>query len=309
MQYKDYYKDIGVKRDASQDEIKKAYRELAKLHHPDKNKDNKKSEEKFKEITEAFEVLKDPEKRKKYDEMLNQPHFNAGQEFNPSQYGYKNTKQYNYSSSSDEDYSDFFNMFFSGRHSGFDINDFFGGQRTTTAHTIYDGENIEAEIEITPEEGAAGGEKKISLQTHQGTRNFTFKIPKGVRNGEKIRLKGQGYSGEGGGQSGDLHLIVRMKASAQYTPIGDDLEMSLDIFPWDSALGSHVRVDTLSGSINVKIPENVQAGSKIRVAGRGYPARNKHQGDLYIKVRIINPKKLSSKMKELYMKMKDVNNS
>ena len=307
MQTKDYYKDIGVTNDASQEEIKKAFRELAKLHHPDKNKGNKKSEDKFKEINEAFEVLKDPEKRKKYDELIRQPQFNAGQEFNPSQYGYKNTKQYRYSSEGGDDYSDFFNMFFSGRSGGFDINDLFGGQRTTTANTIYNGENIEAEIEITAEEGAVGVEKKISLQTHQGVRNFTFKIPKGVRNGEKIRLKGQGYSGEGGGHSGDLHLIVRMKASSQYTPNGDDLEMTLDIFPWDAALGSLVRINTLSGNIDVKIPENVQAGSKIRVVGMGYPARNKHQGDLYIKVRIVNPRTLSGKMKELYMKMKEAN--
>lgn len=320
MQYKDYYKTLGVEKSASQDEIKKAYRKLAKKHHPDQNKGDKKSEAKFQEIAEAYEVLGDQEKRKKYDNFDSQTNFAGGNNFDPSQYGYGNNTRYEYSSGNAGDYSDFFNMFFGGgggfssgsrgfssSGGGFDIGDLFGGERTSRANLVYDGEHIEAEIEITPEEGAVGTEKRIALQTQSGTRNFTFKVPKGVRDGEKIRLKGQGHPGTAGGKSGDLHLIVRMKSSPRYSLDGNDLTTTLDLMPWQAALGDKVPVYTLDGQINVNIPAGIQTDSKIRVAGKGYPARNEKRGDLYIKARIVNPKKLSPKMKELYEKMKETN--
>ena len=318
MQYKDYYKTLGVEKTATQDEIKKAYRKLAKKHHPDQNKGDKKSEAKFQEVGEAYEVLGDKEKRKQYDEFGSQTNFSGGHNFDPSQYGFGgNNVHYEYSGGGADDYSDFFNMFFGGSGfssggrgfsssgGGFDINDLFGGGgRTSRANVVYDGEHIEAEIEITPEEGAAGTEKRIALQTQSGTRNFTFKVPKGVRDGEKIRLKGQGHPGTGGGKSGDLRLIVRMKPSTRYAIDGNDLTTTIDLMPWQAALGDKVSVYTLDGRINVKIPAGIQTDSKIRVAGKGYPARNAKQGDLYIKARIVNPKELSPKMKELYERMK-----
>lgn len=312
MQYKDYYKTLGVSKTASQDDIKKAYRKLAKQHHPDKNKGDKNAEKKFQEVSEAYEVLGDSDKRKQYDDFGSQTNFSGGHNFDPSQYGFGNNVRYEYRTSDAGDYSDFFNMFFggsgsSGMNSGFDINDLFGGgRRASRANLVYDGEHIEAEIEITPEEGAAGTEKRIALQTQNGTRNFTFKVPKGVREGEKIRLKGQGHPGTSGGKRGDLHLIVRMKPSATYNIEGNDLTTTVDLYPWQAALGEKIPVYTLDGRINVKIPAGIQTDNKIRVAGKGYPVRNAKRGDLYIKVRIVNPKNLSSKMKELYENMKKV---
>ena len=302
MQYKDYYAILGVDKSASQDDIKKAYRKLAKQYHPDKNKGDKKAEEKFKELGEAYEVLGDAEKRNKYDTFGSETQFTGGSDFDPSRYGFNGGNvRYEYANAGD--HSDFFNMFFGG--GGFDMEDLFGSTRSSNrAHLIYDGEHIEAEIEITPEEGAAGLEKRIALQTQRGTKSFTFKIPKGVRDGEKIRLKGQGHPGTGGGKSGDLHLIVRFAKSGRYTLEGTDLLTTVDVFPWDAALGGKVPVPTLDGRIMVKIPEGIQTDSKIRVAGKGYPARNAKRGDLYIKVRIVNPKPLSDKQRELYEQLK-----
>jgi len=303
MKYKDYYEVLGVNKDATQKDISKAYRDLAKQHHPDKNKGNKQSEIKIKEINEAYDVLKNSEKRSKYDDLGKRPQFSGGQDFDPSKYGYKAQRQYQYSGDKAEPYSDFFNMFFSGG-GGFDVNDIFNRQRTNTANIVYNGEHIETEIDITPEEGALGIKKNITLQTEKEKRNFTFTIPKGVRDGEKIRLKGQGYPGIGGGQSGDLHLIVRMKASIKFAFKGNDLETNLDIYPWIALLGGKAGVDTLEGRINVNIPKGIQSGSKIRILGKGYPARNRQTGDLFIVIRIVNPKNISSKIQTLYEDLK-----
>ncbi len=326
MEYKDYYAILGVEKTASQDDIKKAYRKLAKKFHPDRNPDNKRAEEKFKDISEAYEVLGDADKRKKYDMFGNQTQYTGGTNFDPSQYGWNGGNvRYEYSGAGD--HSDFFNMFFGGgginiedlfggaarsggrttrMYEGSDLNDLFGASRgsSSRAHLVYDGEHIEAEIEITPEEGAVGLEKRIALQTQRGTKNFTFKIPKGVRDGEKIRLKGQGHPGSGGGKSGDLYLIVRFKPGERFTLEGDDLSTTVDLFPWDAALGDKVPVATLDGRINVTIPAGIQTGSRIRVAGKGYPSRKGRQGDLYIKVRIVNPASLTNTQKELYEKLK-----
>ncbi len=322
MQYKDYYSILGVDKTASQDEIKKQYRKLAKQYHPDMNPGNKKSEEKFKEVGEAYEVLGDEAKRKKYDMFGSQANFSNGADFDPSQYGWNGGNvRYEYSGSGD--HSDFFNMFFSdafdlgsifgqGRkgarttrvYDSGDYGDFFGTTRAGGRSQIRDGENVEAEIEITPEEGAAGVEKRISLQTQTGTKSINFKVPKGVGNGETIRLKGQGYAGAGGGKAGDLHMKVRITPSGRFSLEGDDLVTAADVYPWEAALSEKVSVETLDGRIMVKIPEGVQTDSRIRVAGKGYPSRSGKQGDLYIRVRIVNPQHLTAEQKGLYEKLK-----
>lgn len=326
MEYKDYYAILGVDKSAAQEDIRKAYRKLAKQYHPDVNKGDKKSEEKFKDVSEAYEVLGDEEKRKKYDMFGNQTNFSGGSNFDPSQYGFGggNTR-YQYASSGD--HSDFFNAFFSGSginfddlfgagarrsgnasriYEGDDLNDIFGGTRAGgRSQRSLDGRNIEAEIEITPEEGAAGAEKRISLQADTGTRTIDFKVPQGVKDGETIRLKGQGHAGAAGGKTGDLRLTVRLVPSARYTPEGNDLVTTADVYPWDAALGAKHNVETLDGMIAVKIPSGVQSGSKIRVAGKGYPVRSGKRGDLYIKVRIVNPAHLTREQKGLYEKLKD----
>ena len=327
MEYKDYYAILGVDKSAAQEDIRKAYRKLAKQHHPDVNKGDKKSEEMFKNASEAYEVLGDAEKRKKYDMFGNQTQFAGGSNFDPSQYGFGGgNTQYQYTGGGG-DHSDFFNAFFSGN--GFNFDDLFGGAARTGGRTsrVYqgsdmndmfggahaggrsqralDGRHVEAEIEITPEEGAAGTEKRISLQTDTGARTIDFKVPQGVKDGETIRLKGQGHAGAAGGKTGDLRLTVRLVPSTRFSPEGNDLVTTADVFPWDAALGAKHNVETLDGTIAVKIPAGIQTGSKIRVAGKGYPVRTGKRGDLFIKVRIVNPAHLSREQKSLYEKLKD----
>lgn len=318
VEYKDYYATLGVEKTASQDEIKKAYRKLAKKHHPDVNKGNSASEAKFKDIGEAYEVLGDEAKRKKYDAFGNQTQFAGGNDFDPSQYGFNGSTRYQYAGSADR--SDFFNMFFSDA-----FNDLFGGAQTggRTSRVYQSGDldglfghagggarraraggDIEAQISITVEEGAAGGEKRISLQTQEGTRGLNFKLPAGVRDGETIRLKGQGYAGTGGGKAGDLRMTVRMEKSARFALEGEKLITTADVFPWDAALGVKLPVDTLDGRIMVSLPAGVQTGSRIRVAGKGYPFRGKPRGDLMIDVRIKNPAALSGEQRKLYEKLR-----
>ena len=304
MQYKDYYSVLGLDKNVSQDDIKKSYRKLAKKYHPDTNPGNKQAEEKFKDINEAYEVLGDQEKRKKYDNFGSEFNFQNGYDFDPSQYGFGKNVKYEFRTDGTGDYSDFFNMFFRGN--GFDFDGIFnrsGADRRGMSHT-YDGEDVGAEIEITPEEGFKGVEKRVTLRGRNGDKSLTFKIPTGVRDGEKIRLKGQGEAGVNGGQSGDLFLTVRLKSGGRFALEENDLTTALDIMPWDAALGSEMAVDTLDGRILVKVPAGIQTDSKIRVAGKGYVDRGGRRGDLYIRVRIVNPGYITHEMRELYEKLR-----
>lgn len=318
MEYKDYYKILGVEKTASQDEVKKAYRKLAKKHHPDANKGNSASEEKFKEISEAYEVLGDEQKRKKYDTFGNQTQFAGGHNFDPSQYGFGNVR-YEHAGSGDR--SDFFNMFFSGAfddlfsaaqgngayyyQTGDDMSNLFGGGRQHKARA-YDGENIQAQISLTPEEGAFGVARQIAVKTDKGMRTINFKVPAGVSDGETIRIKGQGQQGAGGGKSGDIMLTVHMTNSARYSFDDGKLVMHADISPWDAALGAKLAVDTFNGRIMVNVPPGVQTGKRIRVAGRGYPFRGKAQGNLLIELSIKNPVRLTDSQKKLYEQLKSL---
>lgn len=325
MEYKDYYAILGVEKTASQEDIRKAYRKLAKQYHPDVNKGDNKAEAKFKDVGEAYEVLGDADKRKKYDMFGSQTNFSGGSNFDPSQYGFSGGNVH-YQYAGGGDHSDFFNMFFSD---AFDLSSLFGGAGRGGGRTsrVYegddlselfgrggaggrtqrtrDGQHVEAQIEITPEEGAAGTEKRISLQTDTGARTIDFKVPQGVKDGETIRLKGQGYAGAGGGKTGDLRMTVKLVPSARFTPEGNDLVTPADVYPWDAALGAKHTVDTLDGRISVKIPAGIQSGSRIRVAGKGYPVRSGKRGDLYIRVRIVNPAHLTGEQKKLYEKLKE----
>ncbi len=307
MQYKDYYQTLGVDKKASQDEIKKAYRKLAKKYHPDAHPGDKKAEDKFKEANEAYEVLGDEEKRKKYDQFGNDPQFSNGYNFDPSQYGFGNNVRYEHSSGGNSGFSDFFNMFFGG---GFDTNDLFGrapgrGGRFSQNYAM-NGEDSEAGIEITPEEGFSGTEKKISLRTESGERTITFKIPPGIKQGEKIKLAGQGSPGMNGGRNGDLYLKVNFKSGTVFEIDGMNLLAALELLPWEAALGVEVHFNTLDGKIVVTVPAGIQTDNRIRVAGRGYKDRHNTRGDLYIRVKIVNPAVLSKEQKELYEKLRQV---
>lgn len=220
MQYKDYYSILGIDKNATQDDVKKAYRKLAKKYHPDANPNDKKAEDKFKEVNEAYEVLGDAGKRKKYDTFGSEVNFQNGYDFDPSQYGFGNNVRYEYSAGSGENYSDFFNSFFGG--GGFDLGSIFGGAGTNRRRQNYaaKGEDIEAVIEILPEEGFSGIEKSVSIRGRTGDKNLSFRVPKGVRDGEKIRLKGQGEPGTNGGVKGDLYLVVKFKKEADLKLMG-----------------------------------------------------------------------------------------
>jgi len=302
MQYNDYYNILGIDKKASQEDIKKSYRKLAKKYHPDVNQGNKQAEEKFKEINEAYEVLSDLEKRKKYDDFGNETNFRNGYDFDPSQYG-KNVR-YEYRTGETGEHSDFFNMFFGGN--GLDFDNLFGNAGTKKSSRSFSsqGEDIEAEIELTIQEGFRGVEKRITLRSQSGEKNLTFKIPQGVKDGEKIRLRGQGSSGSNGGKNGDLFLAVKVRSSDKFTIEGNNLTTALDIMPWDAALGSELAVETIDGKILVKVPTGIQTDSKIRVAAKGYVDREGIRGDLYIRVRIVNPSNITNEMKELYKKLK-----
>lgn len=305
MKFRDYYEILGVDKKAGQDEIKKAYRKLAKKYHPDAHPGDKVSEEKFKEANEAYQVLGDEEKRKKYDQFGQEQQFRNGSDFDPSQYGFGNNVHYQHTAAG-SNFSDFFNMFFGG--SSFNTEDLFGQRRSRTGRSVHNspmkGEDSEAAINITVQEGFNGAEKRISFRTGSGDRTISFKIPSGIRNGEKIKLAGQGNPGFNGGKNGDLYLTVEIVAGGGLELDGSNLQASMDMMPWEAALGAEISFDTLDGRILVRVPPGIQTGNRIRVAGKGYTDKSGTRGDLYIKARIVNPAVLTDKQRELYEKLK-----
>jgi curved DNA-binding protein len=321
VDFKDYYKVLGLEKGASAEEIKKTYRKLAKKYHPDTNPGNKASEEKFKEVSEAYEVLGDKEKRAKYDELyedMKSGRFRADANggFDPSMYknytGSDGGYQYTWTTSDGDatDFSDFFNMFFGGggRSAG-GFGDIFGGSRgggTRGARSggfesfSENGQDIEARVEIGIRQAYKGGEQTITLQTESGTKTVKFKIPAGIQPGEKIKLSGLGGPGYGKGRAGDLYLGIDLKSEAGFTYDGSELEKTIDVYPWQAALGDELLVATLDEKLNVKIPAGIQTGGKLRLAARGYPAKNGKRGALSLVVRIVNPTHVTAEIKALY---------
>ncbi len=315
MKYRDYYEILGVKKEATQDQIKKAYRKLAKKYHPDTNPGDKKAEERFKEINEAYEVLGSEEKRKKYDQLGNQFNFANGFDFDPSHFGFNNM-HYKYRTSGTGGFSDFFDMFFGD--GGIDIDDLFtmGGRNgftkrgfTANSSANYQnrirGEDKEAEIKISVVDGLLGAERHISIESPKGRKTLSVKIPKGIQPGGKIRLTGQGGKGVNGGPDGDLMLIVRFKED-EYELKGYDIIQKIEVTPWVAALGGDVKVRTPESKIIVKIPKGIRNGGSIRIPGKGYYNSIGGRGDLFIKVYINNPEYLSHKQLELYEKLKEL---
>ena len=299
MEYVDYYSTLGVDKSASQEDIKKEYRKLAKKHHPDLNRKTKGAEEKFKTINEAYQVLGDPEKRKKYDDLSKEAH--NGSNFHPSASDFGNNARYEYNDAENNDFSDFFNMFFRGGND-FSVNNFRQERNAQKYHVT--GTDIEAEIQITLKEGFNGVEERIKLADDRNGRTITFKIPAGIMTGEKVKLSGQGNPGRNGGKNGDLYLSIILKKNEQFEIDGLNLSADLNIMPWDAALGTEVEVATLEGKILVTIPSGVQTGSRIRVPGKGYKNKNGKCGDLFLMVKIVNPTVISNEMRELYEKLK-----
>lgn len=304
MEYKDYYKILGVNKNATSDEIKKAYRRLAKKYHPDLHPNDKKAQEKFKEINEAYEVLSDENKRKQYDAFGSGYNFSHGQNFDPSQFGFENFNNgytYTYTTKGGENFSDFFNMFFGGK--GFGLGDLFNGKRkgrNPFQRTKTKAQKYESEIYITIEEGYTGVLKKVSLKIGREEKTLSVKIPKGILPGKKIKINGEKV-----GINGDVYFKVKMKSDDNMKLEGLDIYKRINVYPWDAYFGKKVVVDTLKGRIKVSIPRNMEGGKKIRVSKKGYVDMEGNTGDFYIVVNIINPPTLTDEQKRLYEKLRE----
>ncbi len=305
MDYKDYYKILGVSKSAGQDEIKKAYRKLAIKYHPDKTQGDKAKEEKFKEISEAYEVLGDPEKRKKYDQLGSnwkqyQNFGGAGGQggFDWSQFtgGQQGGNYGGFSFEGDPGgFSDFFQHIFGGG---------FGSSGTDSRRAPkYKGRDIVSEMNITFEEAYHGSTRIINLDG----KKFRIKIKPGVKNGQKIRLAGKGSPGMNGGPAGDLYITIKVLPDAKFKRDGNDLFSDLNIDIPTAVLGGKARVETPDGKIvSLTIPAGTSCGKKLRLKGKGMPYYEhptKH-GDLYVETKITVPAKLSREQKSLYEKLK-----
>lgn len=322
MQYQDYYKTLGVSETASEEEIKKAFRKLAKQYHPDMHpKDKAAAEEKFKKINEAYEVLGSAERRREYDDLKKNIGNADRMNFDPSKYGYGQQRAQGFpgfggfdggtvfTSEDGSGFSDFFEMLF-GRGRGMDgmnmgAQDIFGGSRRQYTPADMPGQDIEAAIELSVEETFHGGKKRISLDAGGRGKTIEFTIPAGTSEGDRIRLAGQGQPGMGKGGSGDLLMSVHI-AGGKYELDGLDLISDFRLAPWDAALGAKVPCSTIDGEIVVKVPPGVQADSRIRIAGKGFRNRQGQRGDLYLKVKIVNPPSLNAEEKKLYEQLSKV---
>ena len=292
MKYKDYYEILGVDKKADESTIKKAYRKLAKKYHPDKNPDNKASEEKFKEVSEAYEVLSDKEKRIKYDQFGSNYQYGNNSNFDPSQYGF-NFNGNRSGGASASGFSDFFDMFFSD---GFNLGGMFGGGRGRRAPVK--GRNYESELTIGLEDGIKGNSKAVMLNG----KKVNIKIPLGIKDGGKIKLKGQGEKVQGG-QPGDLYLKIKLKPERGYTLKDADIEKKVDVLPWEAYFGTEKNVKILSSGIKLKIPKGIKGGGRIKLSGKGYFDKSGRRGNLYIIINIVNPEKLDLETEKMYKAM------
>jgi curved DNA-binding protein len=293
MKYKDYYKTLGLERGASDEEIKKAYRRLARKYHPDVSKE-KDAKERFQDVAEAYETLKDKEKRDAYDNLGRHA---SGQEFRPP--------------------PDWFDRF--GRSGGrgggafedIDLSDLFeslgvqrgmrGGARGRRASVPIPGEDYAVTVRLTLEEAARGAEREFRI----GERAIHARIPKGAGDGERLRLPGKGGPGAHGGAAGDLYLHIQLEPHPLFRASGHDLEIEVPLAPWEAALGAQVDVPTLDGAVSMKVPGGSRSGQKLRIAGKGLPTPGGGAGDLYAALTIVVPPALNEREKSLYEALRE----
>ena len=312
VQYNDYYEILGVPRTASADELKKSFRKLAREHHPDVAKDKKRAEEKFKEINEAYEVLSDPAKRNKYDQLG--ANWKSGADFRPPPgwEGFPGGHAFRGRGAGGDEFetrfggtgfSDFFEQLFGsrmrggaggfGRTAGFEDEEF--AER---------GRDIEGDIMVTLEEAMRGSVRSVNVRRPAGrsvkTETYQVRIPPGVTEGQKLRVAGRGEAGSSGGEAGDLYLRVRLAKHPDFEVEDHNLIYEAELAPWEAVLGAEISVPALDGRVNIKIPAGTQSGQKLRVRGRGLPARGGARGDLFVVTKIAVPAKVTDAERKLW---------
>lgn len=318
LDFKDYYAILGVPRDATDEDIKRAFRKLARQHHPDVARDKRTGEEKFKEINEAYEVLGNPDRRRKYDALgagwdrtgdsAPPPgrRRRAGGPVPPEEFHFGGTG-----------FSDFFERFFGqraggfGQHFGGFTEEEDGGFAEAAGHGR-PGENLEGDILVTIEEAMRGSVRTVSLRRRRRgsdeieAQEFKVRIPAGVQDGQVIRVPGKGGEGLGGGPAGHLYLHVRLAAHPDFRASGADLYHDLDLAPWEAVLGTEVPVPSPDGIVTVRIPPGTGAGQRLRVRGRGLPQAGGERGDLYVVVNLELPRSVSGEERALWEQLRHV---
>ncbi len=304
MKYKDYYQTLGLERTASADDIKKAYRKLAHQYHPDISKEAK-AEEKFKEIAEAYQTLKEPEKRAAYDQ-LGRPQ--PGQDFQPQadwQRQYANNGSFSFD---DIDLEDLFASFQGGRYQA---------PRGAGRKRPVKGQDYEVTVHLSIEEAYSGTQVKLDLtmpeydEQHRMKRvpcSITARIPKGVTDGHRLCLKNQGGKGVAGGTNGDLYLTIALHAHSLFRVKGHDIHVDVPVAPWEAVLGTRIELPTPAGKISLKIPAGTQTGQKLRLAQRGLPTPKGESGDLYAIIQIVVPTVMNEEEQTLFQKLADLSN-
>ncbi|MEB3012684.1 J domain-containing protein [Parvimonas sp. D2] len=301
MEYKDYYKILGVDKNANDSEIKKQYRKLAKKYHPDVNQNDEVASNKFKEINEAYEVLSDKEKRKQYDMFGSNYNFNGGDNFDPRNYGFSAS----YSTSDMGGFSDFFNMFFGGgdRRTSSHFGGFSGFDGFTNSRN-YSGferqpqrQKYETSLNLSVKEAYSGIERELYVNINNSPKKITVKIPKGITTGKKVKVNGDKYK-----LDGDIYVKINV-INDEYRLDGLDLIKTVSLYPWEAYFGVTKLIETLNGSVRVKIPAKIDSMKKIRISNKGYTDLKGRTGDLYLEIVINNPKNLSGEKLELYKKL------
>ncbi len=309
VQFKDYYKTLGVERTATPEEIKAAFRKLARIHHPDVAKNKAAGEAKFKEINEAYEVLGDPEKRRRYDELGENWQDGGAEQGAPRGYargrarGFPGGTTFEFGGTG---FSDFFESFFCTGRGPLGQ---FGEEGGAEADFAQAGRDVEADIMVTLEEALRGSLRKVTLRRTDGdggrerTDSYQVRIPAGVREGQRIRLAGQGGAGFGGGPTGDLYLRVRLARHPDFSVRGPDLYCDLDLAPWEAVLGVQAKIHALDGATTLRVPPGTAAGSQLRMRGLGLPREDGSRGDLYAVARIQVPRSPSAEERALWEKL------
>lgn len=309
MEYKDYYKILGVDKKASDAEIKKAFRTLAKKYHPDLHQGDKANEEKFKEINEAYEVLSDKEKRQKYDAFGSNHDFRGGQNFNPNDFGFggfgnagNGGTYYRYETDgSGGDFSDFFNMFFGGQggtrssrsSAGFNINDIFRGRAKKER------QRYNTELYITLDEAYKGSRRSVSLNIDGKNISVNLNIPKGITAGKSIKVAGEKW-----GVSGDIYFKIQFLKDHRYELDGLDIKTSVGVYPWGAYFGCERVVEVFDKKIKIKVPKGYDTTKLMRIKGKGFTDMKGATGDLYIRFNMVNPK-LDEESEKLYRDLEE----